>query len=70
MKKYTWEEIKKENGVYKTFLERGYPALNSQLGNFDFHSEAGEITVLDRAGRKELNLNFYWNGYIFVKIGG
>ena len=70
MKKYTWKQIKKENGVYKTFCERGYPALNSQLGNFDFHSEAGEITVLDRAGRKELNLDSYWNGEIFVKIEG
>ncbi len=68
MRKYTWEEIKKENGVYKTFCEDGYRAINSKIGLFDFHSQAGEITVLNHFGGEMMN--DIWNREIFVKIEG
>jgi len=70
MKKYTWEEIKNESGVYKTFCEEGYPMLKSQLGLFDFHSKFGEITVLNGDGGEEINDYACWHETIFVKIKG
>lgn len=70
MKKYTWEEIKKENGVYKTFREEGYPAIGGQFGDFDFHSHAGEIIVLDLQGKEQINSDSCWSDEIFAKMRG
>ena len=68
MKKYTWEEIKNESGIYKTFCEHKYPALNSHFGAFIFDSNGGEIIVLNPAGGKEINSDSCWSRDIFVKI--
>ena len=65
MKKYNWEEIKKENGVYKTFHKECKEG--EELGNFNFHSTNGEITVFDKDAEVD---NTLWNYEIFVKVGG
>ena len=68
MKKYTWEEIKKESGIYKTYCEEGYGPFKNQFGLFDFYSKAGEITVLDHLGYEMMN--DIWNRETFVKLEG
>lgn len=67
MKQYTYDEARKNPGIYKTIFPGETGENPEDLGLFDFHSD-GENLIPFYGGVREAEDRYIWDREIFKKI--